>query len=94
MRLRAQAQEQGQDMKHPLIQNESGYVYVMVSHNELDSLVARLMHLAELNSDVEYRNALKGELKQISRSWLDDLYEESGYTNHSYDQDKVVSIVK
>jgi hypothetical protein len=77
---------------NPLIKNESGYVYVMVSHNELDNLVARMMHLAELDSDKEHREALKGELKQISRNWLDNLYEESGYHNHNYDSAKVITI--
>lgn len=66
----------------PLIRR--GYTYVMVSHEELDSLIARLMHLAELDSDKEHREALKGELKYISRSWLDNLYAESGYKDYDY----------
>lgn len=65
---------------NPLIQRD--YIYVMVSHQELDNLVARLMHLAELDSDKEHRDALKGELKQIARAWLDNLYHESGYRNY------------
>lgn len=66
----------------PLIRLD--YTYVMVSHQELDDLIARLMHLAELDSDKEHRDALKGELKHISRSWLDNLYSESGYKLYDY----------
>ena len=75
-----------------LIGNEQGQVYVMVSHDELSGLIARLMHIAELNSDKEYRNALKGELKMVSRTWLDDLYHSAGYDNHNYDKTKVVVV--
>lgn len=64
----------------PLIQKD--YTYVMVSHQELDDLIARLMHLAELDSDKEHRTALKGEIKHRTRNWLDQLYENSGYVNH------------
>ena len=64
----------------PLIQQD--YYYVMVSHRELDDLIARLMHLAELDSDKEHRTAVKGELKYRVRNWLDQLYENSGYKNH------------
>lgn len=76
----------------PLLTNASGSVYVMVSHEELNSLVARLMHLAEMDSDVEHRNAVKGELKLAARNWLDDLYADSGYVNHTYDETKVVDV--
>lgn len=75
-----------------LVQNEEGQVYVMVSHEELNGLIARLMHIAELNSDKEYRGALKGEMKFVSRTWLDDLYKQAGYDNHDYDKSKVVKI--
>lgn len=68
--------------RKPLIRMD--YTYVMVSHSELDFLIARLMHLAELDSDKEHRDALKGELKNISRSWLDGLYRESGYVDYDF----------
>lgn len=61
----------------PLIQDD-GY-YVMVSHRELDDLIGRMMMLFELNGDVEQRNALKQEFKWRARSWLDDIYKQSGY---------------
>jgi len=64
----------------PLIRKD--FTYVMVSHKELDDLIARLMHLAELDSDKEHRDALKGEVKYRVRNWLDQLYENSGYVNH------------
>lgn len=66
----------------PLIRMD--YTYVMVSHKELDDLIARLTHLAELDSDKEHRDAMKGELKSLSRAWLDNLYRESGYVNYDY----------
>lgn len=64
----------------PLIRKD--FTYVMVSHKELDDLIARLMHLAELDSDKEHRTAIKGELKYRTRNWLDQLYENSGYVHH------------
>lgn len=64
-----------------LIQTEDS-VSVAISHRELDDLIARLMHLAELDSDKEHRDALKGELKVITRGWLDNIYYEAGYRNH------------
>jgi len=66
--------------KHPLIRQD--FTYVMVSHQELDGLIARLMHLAELDSDKEHREALKGEMKRRARDWLDELYYDSGYRNY------------
>lgn len=66
----------------PLVSN-GGY-YVLVSHNEIDDLIGRMMQLFELNGDVEQRNALKQETKWRCREWLDALYEDSGYSrNHS-----------
>lgn len=64
----------------PLIRQD--LLYVMVSHQELDDLVAKLMHLAELDSDKEHREALKGEIKYRVRSWLDDQYYDAGYRRH------------
>lgn len=56
--------------------------YVLISHSELDWLIANLMHLAELDSDREHREALKGEIKSRTRAWLDDRYASAGYINH------------
>lgn len=65
----------------PLIEKD-GY-FVMVSHQELDELVGRLMQMFELIGDVEQRNALKQETKWRSREWLDSLYSLSGYRDHA-----------
>ena len=54
-------------------------VCVVISHNEMDGLVGRLMSLCDLTGDVEQRTALKQEVKHRCRDWLDDLYEQSGY---------------
>lgn len=54
-------------------------IFVLISHDELDSLVGRLMQMCELTGDVEQRKALKDEIKMRSRAWLDDLYQSSGY---------------
>lgn len=64
----------------PLIKSDA--VYVIVSHEELNGLIARLMHLAELDSDKTHREAMKGELKQIARGWLNDQYYEAGYRDY------------
>jgi len=84
--------EQPMRAYNPLINN--GAYFVLVSHRELDTLIARFMHLAELDSDIEHRNAMKGELKSISRNWLDNLYEDAGYKNHCLDNTgQVVDLV-
>ncbi len=64
----------------PLIQKD--YLYVMISHQELDDLIASLMHVAELDSDREHREAVKGELKSRTRRWLDNQYVDAGYRNY------------
>lgn len=67
--------------KKPLIRQD--YLYVMISHQELNDLIAQLMHIAELDSDKEHREALKGELKYRVRSWLDEQYREAGYEKYT-----------
>ena len=64
-------------------ENGSAYYAVIVSHNELDYLVGRLMQMCDLTGDIEQRQALKSTIKQISRDWLDGLYEDSGYDKWS-----------
>lgn len=67
----------------PLVEvKDSGY-YVLVSHTQLDNLVGRLMQMCELTGDTEQRTALKNEIKNRSRKWLDDLYEDAGYQKWS-----------
>lgn len=78
--MKAEVSEPRNEYIRPLI--EADAYYVMISHQELDSLIAPLMHLAELDSDKEHRDALKQELKTISRNWLDEQYSRAGYTNY------------
>lgn len=70
----------------PLVKNNEGY-FVIISHRELDGLIGRLMQMCDLTGDQEQRFALKSTIKQMSRDWLDNIYEESGY-------DKYAGIVK
>lgn len=56
--------------------------YVLISHRELDWLIATLMHLAELDSDKEHREALKGEIKMRTRAWLEERYASAGFIQH------------
>ena len=58
-------------------------VSVLVTHSELDTLVGRLMQMCDLIGDIEQRKALKDTIKQISRDWLDDLYDQSGYDKYT-----------
>ena len=64
--------------KKRLLMNERGDM-VAVHHGDLDHLIARLMHVCELDSDVEHRNALKGEIKMHCRDWLNEQYASAGY---------------
>lgn len=68
--------------KHPLIEQDG--VYVMVSHTELDNLIGSLMHLMDLNSDIQFREAMKSEIKMRTRQWLNDTYSSSGYEYGKY----------
>jgi hypothetical protein len=65
----------------PLI--EADAYYVTISHKELDGLVGSLMHLMDLNSDAQFREAMKSEIKSRARRWLDDEYERAGYRNYA-----------
>lgn len=56
-----------------------GQMYVLVSHKQLDYLVGSLMQMCELTGDVEQRTAMKNEIKQRARRWLNDLYCDAGY---------------
>lgn len=76
----------------PLVQN--GAYYVLVSHQELDSLIGRMMQLFELNGDIEQRDALKQEFKWRSREWLDELYTMAGYTNHHLSEKANIVTIK
>ena len=56
-----------------------GSYFVAVSHRELDNLVGSLMQLIDIVGSQEQSRALKTEVKQRSRNWLDDLYQMAGY---------------
>lgn len=58
-----------------------GRLGVTVSHLELGNLIGELCRMFELNGDVEQREALKRTIKEVSRRWLDGIYEEAGYSN-------------
>jgi len=59
-------------------------VYVPISHAELDNLLGSLLHLMDLNSDTQFREAMKSEIKQRTRQWLDNEYSSIGYRNYRY----------
>lgn len=52
---------------------------VAVDFRHLDNLIGSLCHVADLNSDREYREHLKSEIKQRCRDWLRDQYSIAGY---------------
>jgi hypothetical protein len=54
---------------------------VAINHGHLDKLIGNLMHLCELNSDKEFRNAMKSEIKQRCREWLNNEFTSAGYGN-------------
>lgn len=65
--------------KNETLIEKDGTVYVPISHYELDSLVGSLMQMCELMGDKEQREALKREIKDRARRWLDFRYECAGY---------------
>lgn len=65
--------------KSRLVTSADGTIRVTVDHTHLDTLIGSLCHIADLNSDREYRDHLKSELKIRCREWLNDQYTLSGY---------------
>lgn len=68
----------------PIVELESrgerhGGYFVLVSHQDLDSQIGRLMQMCDLIGDTQQRAALKSTIKNICREWLDNMYSESGY---------------
>lgn len=57
--------------------------YTLISHEEIDGLIGTLMQMCDLMGDVEQRNALKSEIKQRTRRWMDDQYWCSGYDKNT-----------
>jgi len=56
---------------------------IAVDFQHLDTLIGSLCHVADLNSDREYREHLKSELKIRCREWLRDQYRAVGYYDTS-----------
>jgi len=56
--------------------------FVAVHHGHLDQLIGSLMHLCELDSDKEHREALKSDIKMRCRQWLNDQYDNAGYQKY------------
>lgn len=52
---------------------------VGVDFGHLDNLIGSLCHIADLNSDRDYREHLKSEIKLRCRDWLRDQYERAEY---------------
>jgi hypothetical protein len=81
----------------PLVHAPTGnpdekYYAVLVSHQELDNLIGRLMQMCDLTGDLEQRAALKSTIKQTSRDWLDTLYDDAGYERFTGLRDGVQAI--
>lgn len=69
-----------------------GYYAVHVSHQELDNLIGRQMQMCDLIGDVEQRAALKSTIKQLTREWLDNLYEDSGYDKQTGKKEEIEAV--
>ena len=61
-----------------LLHNNDGDC-IAVNHFHLNSLIGSLMHLCDLNSDKEFRETLKSEIKMRCRAWMNDEFVVAGY---------------
>lgn len=52
---------------------------VAIDFRHLDNLIGSLCHVLDLNSDKEYREHVKSEIKMRCRQWLQDQYDIAGY---------------
>lgn len=88
------AKRQYKPLLHAPTGNPGGekYYAVAISHYELDTLVGRLMQMCDLTGDLEQRSALKSTIKQVSREWLDNLYEDAGYERFTGIRDDIEAI--
>lgn len=73
-------------IKRPIVKNEDGIDMVPIHFGDLDVLVGAICHVMDLNSDKEYRDHVKSELKMRCRSWLQDIYEEQDYYTSKKDK--------
>jgi hypothetical protein len=48
---------------------------VSIDFRDLDTLIGSVCHVMDLNSDKEYREHVKAELKLRCREWLRNLYD-------------------
>lgn len=65
--------------KRSLVRLGEGAFYVPISHLELDGLVGRLMQICDIMGDSTQREAVKSEIKQRTRGWLNSEYDYLGY---------------
>jgi len=63
---------------NPLVLDKKGFHNVLVNFETINPLIGRLMEMCELNGDVEQRNALKRQIKQIVNDWLRNEYSAAG----------------
>lgn len=52
---------------------------VAIDFRHLDTLIGSLCHVMDLNSDKEYREHVKSEIKMRCRDWLTSQYTAAGY---------------
>lgn len=62
--------------------------YVPIDHKLFGNLIGSLMQMCDLIGDPEQRKALKDEIKQRGRRWLDDEYQMNGYERWQGVQDE------
>lgn len=55
---------------------------VAIDFRHLDTLIGSLCHVLDLNSDKEYREHVKSEIKMRCRDWLNDQYDNAGYEEY------------
>jgi len=55
---------------------------VAIDFGHLDQLIGSICHVMDLNSDKEYREHVKSELKLRCRQWLQDQYTLCGYEEY------------
>jgi len=63
----------------PIIETKNNGMFVLISHEGLNHLVGNLLQMCDLTGDTEQRQAMKSEIKQRCRKWLNDEYWNAGY---------------
>lgn len=98
MQLREEFAQQISQSKCLVKFGKDSACYVPISHHEIDGLIGRLMQICDIMGDSTQRDAVKAEIKQRTRSWLDDGYYTLGYRDartkeDAEERDKNVAIV-